>query len=42
MDLRKEIKFSDLLPKRRAKGEPKPKAEKAAREPRVSRFSRKN
>ena len=41
MDLRKEIKFSDLLPKRRAKGESKPKAEKAAKETRVSRFSRK-
>ena len=43
MDLRKEIKFSDLLPKRRAKGEPKPKAGKAAKKPRVSfaAFSRK-
>jgi type IV pilus assembly protein PilM len=41
MNLRKEIKLSDLLPRRRAKGEPKPKAEKPAKEPRVSRFSRK-
>jgi type IV pilus assembly protein PilM len=41
MNLRKEIKLSDLLPRRRAKGEPKPKAEKLAKEPRVSRFSRK-
>jgi type IV pilus assembly protein PilM len=39
MDLKKEIKLSDLLPKRRAKTEAT--AEKPAKEPRSSRFSRK-
>jgi type IV pilus assembly protein PilM len=41
MDLKKEIKLSDLVPKRRAKTEAEPKAEKPAKEPRTSRFSRK-
>jgi type IV pilus assembly protein PilM len=40
MDLKKEIKLSDLLPKRRAKTA-QPKAERPAKEPRTSRFSRK-
>jgi type IV pilus assembly protein PilM len=40
MDLKKEIKLSDLLPKRRAKTA-QPKQEQPAKEPRASRFRRK-
>jgi type IV pilus assembly protein PilM len=40
MDLKKEIKLSDLLPKRRAKTA-QPKQERPAKEPRASRFRRK-
>ena len=39
MDLKKEIKLSDLVPKRRPKDEGEA-VEKPAKEPRSSRFSR--